>query len=126
MIYNQAHENVTQTNSSISNIYVEFKGKAEEDSFMTNIPDKQPSVSRPFMSQTTKGVSTAGQNTTYVTLQLDSQYCTHVFSVLIVGNYVWLIQWDQSGTIVTAPIYYQQDPVLLDFFTHFDQAERPV
>ena len=37
-----------------------------------------------------------------------------------------LIWWDQSGTIITAPIYYQQDPALLDFFIHYDQAERLV
>ncbi len=61
---------------------------------------------------------------TYTALQLDCQYCTHVFSVLIVRNYAWLIRWDWSGAIVTAPIYYQQDPALLDFFTLYDQAVR--
>ena len=57
---------------------------------------------------------------------LNSQYCTHVFGVLIVGDYAQLIQWDQSGTIVTAPIFfYQWDLVLIDFFTCYDQADRP-
>jgi len=59
-------------------------------------------------------------------LQLDCQYRTHVFSILIVRNYARLIQWDWSGTIITAPIYYQQDPALLDFFTLYDQAVRPM
>ncbi|KAH9018447.1 hypothetical protein EDB84DRAFT_1231509, partial [Lactarius hengduanensis] len=53
------------------------------------------------------------------------QYRTHVFSVLIVKDYARLIRWDRSGAIVTAPIYYRRDPELLDFFTRYDQAERP-
>ncbi len=61
---------------------------------------------------------------TYAALQLDCQYRTHVFSVLVVRNYAQLIQWDRSGAIVTTPIYYQQDPALLDFFTLYDQAVR--
>ncbi|KAI9430530.1 hypothetical protein H4582DRAFT_1823919 [Lactarius indigo] len=78
------------------------------------------------MSQKPKGITTAGQITTYTALQLDCQYRTHVFSVLVVKDYARLIQWDRSGAIVTAPIYYQHDPALLEFFTLYDQAERPV
>ncbi|KAI9449787.1 hypothetical protein BJY52DRAFT_1192296 [Lactarius psammicola] len=62
-----------------NDIYIEFKNKAEEDAFLTG--------SNRLMNQLTKGVSTAGQITTYAALQLDSQYRTHVFSVLIVGDY---------------------------------------
>ena len=124
-VYDQEHKNITQTNSSISDIYIEFKLKAEEDAFITNISDK-PSVSDSLMNQTTRGVSTAGQITTYAALQLESQYRTHVFSVLILGDYARLIRWDRSGAIVTAPIRYRHDPELMDFFTRYDQAERPV
>ena len=42
------------------------------------------------MRKMAKGASTASQITTYMALQLDSQYCTHVFSVLIVRDYAWL------------------------------------
>lgn len=104
-------------------MYVEFKGKVEEDAFSTNISDKR---TNPLMNKASKGVSTAGQITTYAALQLDSQYRTHVFSVLVVGNYARLIRWDRSGAIVTAPIYYQQNPALIDFFTRYDQAESTV
>ncbi|KAI9442014.1 hypothetical protein BJY52DRAFT_1229263 [Lactarius psammicola] len=117
-VYSQANKGVTETNSALSDIYIEFKNKAEEDAFLTG--------SNRLMNQSTKGVSTAGQITTYAALQLDSQYRTHVFSVLVVGDYARLIRWDRSGAIVTAPIYYQRDPELLDFFTRYDQAERPV
>ncbi|KAI9431449.1 hypothetical protein BJY52DRAFT_1232129, partial [Lactarius psammicola] len=117
-VYSQANKGVTETNSALSDIYIEFKNKVEEDAFLTG--------SNRLMNQSTKGVSTAGQITTYAALQLDSQYHTHVFSVLVVGDYARLIRWDRSGAIVTAPIYYQRDPELLDFFTRYDQAERPM
>ena len=58
------------------------------------------------MNQAPQGVLTASQITTYAALQLDSQHRTHVFSVLIVGDYTQLIRWDWSGAITTAPIYY--------------------
>ncbi|KAH9012217.1 hypothetical protein EDB83DRAFT_2233769 [Lactarius deliciosus] len=76
------------------------------------------------MNQGLKGVSTAGQITAYMALQLDCQFRTHVFSVLIIRDYMQLIRWDWSGAIVTAPIYYQLDPELLDSFICYDQAER--
>jgi hypothetical protein len=125
-VYDPVLNNVTQTNSNISDIYIEFKLKVEEDAFLTNIPDKPLSVSDTLMNQMTRGVTMAGQITTYAALQLESQYRTHVFSVLILRDYAWLIRWDWSGAIVTAPINYQQDPELIDFFTRYDQAERPV
>lgn len=124
-VYDQAHENVLHANSAISDIYIEFKSKAEEDAFLIDIPDQPSSVSSPLMNPAPQGVLTAGQITTYAALQLDSQYRTHVFSILIVGDYARLIRWDRSGAIVTAPIYYQRDPELMDFFTRFDQAEKP-
>jgi hypothetical protein len=96
----------------------------EEDAFLIDIPDKSSSVSSPLMNPAPQGVLTASQITTYTALQLDSQYCTYVFSILIVGDYARLMQWDQSGAIVTAPIYYQQDPEVMDFFTRFNQAEK--
>jgi hypothetical protein len=124
-VYDQARENVLHANSAISDIYIEFKSKAEEDAFLVDIPDQPSSTSNPLMNQAPQGVLTAGQITTYAALQLDSQYRTHVFSILIVGDYARLIRWDRSGAIVTGPIYYQRDPELMGFFTRYDQAERP-
>jgi hypothetical protein len=76
------------------------------------------------MRENAKGLKTAGQIATYAALQLDSQYRTHVFSVLIMKTYARLIRWDRSGAIVTGPIYYAEDSALLDFFTRYDQADR--
>jgi hypothetical protein len=72
-VYDQVHENVLHANSAISNIYIEFKSKAEEDAFLINIPDKSSSVSSPLMNPAPQGVLTAGQITTYTALQLDSR-----------------------------------------------------
>ena len=125
-VYGQEHASVAHTNSNLSDIYIEFKAKAEEDAFLINTSDKQQPDSNPLLNQAPKGVLTAGQITAYAALQLDSQYRTHTFSVLIIGEYARLIRWDRSGAIVTAPIYYRQDPALLDFFTSYDQAEKQV
>jgi hypothetical protein len=117
-----AHEDLTGHNSSASDVYIEFKGKPEEDAFLTEVPPDSPS----FLAVKKKPVSTSGQITSYAALQLESQYRTHVFSVLIVGDYARLIRWDRSGAVVTAPIYYRRQPELFDFFTRYDQAERTV
>ncbi|KAI9430286.1 hypothetical protein H4582DRAFT_2087211 [Lactarius indigo] len=127
-VYDESSKNFTDNDSASSDFCIEFKFRAEEDAFSTDFTDEGPAVSSPtrIMSQKPKGITTAGQITTYTALQLDCQYRTHVFSVLVVKDYARLIRWDRSGAIVTAPIYYQHDPVLLDFFTLYDQAERPV
>ena len=88
-VYNEVYNHITHTDSTISNLYVKFKGKAEDDTFLTNFSGKQPSTLNSLMSKMAKGASTASQITTYMALQLDSQYCTHVFSVLIVRDYAW-------------------------------------
>ncbi|KAI9433453.1 hypothetical protein H4582DRAFT_1794328, partial [Lactarius indigo] len=118
-VYNESSKNFTDNNSAFSDFCIEFRCRAEEDAFLTNFTDEGPAVSSPtqIMSQKPKGITTAGQITMYMALQLDCQYCTHVFSVLVVKDYAWLIRWDQSGAIITAPIYYQHNPALLDFFT---------
>ncbi|KAH9025840.1 hypothetical protein EDB85DRAFT_2149458 [Lactarius pseudohatsudake] len=125
-VYDQAHKNVIGANSAVSDIWIEFKSKAEEDAFLVNFPDGGQSVSSSnrLMNQGPKGVSTAGQITAYAALQLDCQFRTHVFSILVVEDYARLIRWDRSGAVVTAPIYYRRDPELLDFFIHYDQAGR--
>ncbi|KAF8121694.1 hypothetical protein EV363DRAFT_1405624 [Boletus edulis] len=100
-VYAQEHENITETNSTISDLYVEIKSKPDDDAFLTNISAGEISVSSP-----------------------NPFYRTHVFSAFIVGSYARLIRWDRSGAIVTAPINYRQDPQLLDFFTCYDEADR--
>ncbi|KAH9018283.1 hypothetical protein EDB85DRAFT_1873873 [Lactarius pseudohatsudake] len=115
-VYNQAHKNVLTANSTVSDIWIKFKSKAEEDTFLVNFRWRTVRFEFQSTHERSKGVLTAEQITAYA-LQLDCQFCTHVFSILIVKDYTQLIQWDRSGTIVTTPIYYRQDPELLDFLS---------
>ncbi|KAH9039780.1 hypothetical protein EDB85DRAFT_1887196 [Lactarius pseudohatsudake] len=67
----------TKKSSAVSDIWIEFKSKAEEDAFLVNFPDGGQSVSSSnrLMNQGPKGVSTAGQIT--VTFQdIPPQPCT--------------------------------------------------
>ncbi|KAI0286472.1 hypothetical protein BC826DRAFT_890189, partial [Russula brevipes] len=57
-----------------------------------------------------------GQIGTYVAIQMDMQYRTHAFFMLVVGEYARLMRWDRSGAIFTRPIFYNKDPELLEFF----------
>jgi hypothetical protein len=79
-----------------------------------------PSPSNPFMKTSIHGRKTCGQITSYVTLHMSAQYCTHVFFILICGKYARLFQWDHSGTIFNHSIYYNKVPDLVDFFIYFN------
>ncbi|KAI9429589.1 hypothetical protein H4582DRAFT_2088800 [Lactarius indigo] len=92
-VYDESSKNFTDNDSTSSDFCIEFKFRAEEDAFLTNFMDEGPAVSSPtrIMSQKPKGITTASQITKYMALQLDCQYRTHVFSVLVVKDYAWLI-----------------------------------
>ncbi|KAF8264749.1 hypothetical protein EI94DRAFT_1591816, partial [Lactarius quietus] len=61
----------------------------------------------------------AGQITAYATMILSAQYRMHVFLILVIKNFARLIQWDCSGAVVTAPIRYDTEPFLFDFFIRY-------
>jgi serine/threonine protein kinase len=69
---------------------------------------------------------TCGQITAYATSHMSAQYRTHVFFVLICGDYARLIRWDRSGAIVTQPIFYDEVPDLVDFFIRFNLSPADV
>jgi hypothetical protein len=48
------------------------------------------------------------QITSYVAAQLDLQFCTHIYSVLIGKETARILRWDRTGIIVTEPIKYIQ------------------
>ncbi|KAF8257618.1 hypothetical protein EI94DRAFT_1817324 [Lactarius quietus] len=85
MVYSLEHQVAIRNNSTLSNIYIEFKVKSEEDAFSTN------TTSGCLINERTKGFLATSQITAYAVIQLDSQYHTHVFSVLIIGDHAWLI-----------------------------------
>jgi hypothetical protein len=88
--------------------------------------DSESTLENPFMSTTTSGRQVAGQITAYATLVLSAQYCTHVFSILIIKNFTRLIRWDRGGAVVTAPIYYNDESFLLDFLIRYSNTNPEV
>ena len=71
-----------------------------------------------FLRNSKACADTIGQITSYATAQLGSQFqfCTCIYSVLIIKDYARLIQWDRTGAIVTDPIHYNdEDSLLLEF-----------
>ncbi|KAG1774991.1 hypothetical protein EV702DRAFT_1199840 [Suillus placidus] len=98
-------------------VHIKFKWNDASDTFT-----RHPGVDKPIVSQTDKGFDTLGQITTYAAAQLSVQYCTHIFSVLIIHNRACLIRWDREGAIITNAFDYQHKPHLADFFYHFARA----
>ena len=75
---------------------------------------------------TTHGHHVASQITAYAMSVLSAQYRTHVFLVLIIKTHARIIRWDHGGAVVTAPISYNQDPKLFNFFICYDNASRAI
>ena len=80
----------------------------------------------PFVKDSTEGISTLGQMTSYVTSHLGSQFRTHTFFILIVHNYARIIRWDRGGAVVTALICFNEECYLFDFFLRYNYAESHV
>lgn len=80
----------------------------------------------PFVKDSTDGIAALGQITSYVTSHLGSQFRTHAFFVLIVNNYARIIRWDRGGAVVTAPIHFNEEPHLFDFFIRFNYAKSDI
>jgi serine/threonine protein kinase len=92
------------------------------------VPKSKSSTLRtnPFVKDSTDGISALGQITSYVTSHLSSQFRTHAFFVLIVHNYARIIRWDRGGAVVTAPIRFDEEPHLFDFFIRFNYAKSDI
>lgn len=63
-----------------------------------------------------------GQITAYATAILSAQYRTHLFMVLIVGEYARLIRWDRGGAVVTKRIEFNEVSHLFDFLVWYNGA----
>jgi hypothetical protein len=79
-----------------------------------------------FVKDSTEGISNLGQITSYATSHLGAQFRTHVFLVLIVHNYARIIRWDRGGAVVTAPIRFNKEPHLFDFFVRYNYANPDI
>ncbi|KAN0114238.1 hypothetical protein V8E52_006888, partial [Russula decolorans] len=93
------------------------------------VPKSKPSTlpttlcTNPFVKDSTEAISTLGQMTSYVTSHLGSQFRTHAFFVLIVHNYARIIRWDRGGAVVTAPIRFNEEDHLFNFFIRYNYAD---
>lgn len=119
------------TNSSKAEFFIECKMCINEDPFI--VYDELPTGTEAKDSETLSdliskrpggpaAVLNIGQLTAYVITQMGSQYQTHVFLVFILKCYARLFCWDHSGTVFTAPIYYNCDSHLFDFFARYNYA----
>jgi hypothetical protein len=128
-VYSKETNHKFENNLSLVEFPIEFKTTVDQDPFVVNpVPssDTHPMTKYPFMSTTSQGCLTAGQITAYATSILSAQYRTHIFFVLILKPFARLIRWDRGGAVVTAPIYYDQEPHLFDFFIRYDAATHDV
>jgi len=53
---------------------------------------------------------------------LSAQYRTHLFMVLIVGEYARLIRWDRGGVVITRRIRFDDESHLFDSLIRYDSA----
>ncbi|KAI9456113.1 hypothetical protein BJY52DRAFT_1188014 [Lactarius psammicola] len=105
---------------------IEFKNTLDQDPFSVELISSDHLEITPFMNSTIRGRQTARQITAYATSVLSAQYCTHTFLLLIIKDFARLIQWDRGGVVVTAPIFYNQDPDLLQFLICYGNATHEV
>lgn len=110
-------------NSALLNFFIEFKTKPHHNPFLQQ-EDRKATDLNPLINTTAAARKVAGQIISCATLVLGTQYCTHVFSVLIIKNLVRLIRWDRSGAIVTEPIKYNKDLSFVDFLIRYDNASK--
>ncbi|KAI0287040.1 hypothetical protein BC826DRAFT_1189251 [Russula brevipes] len=121
-VYSKANENVTGTDSRVAEFFIKFKYCPKHDPFRDFRDDGQPEGQRSFIKDSRDASFLIGQIGTYVAVQLSSQYRTHAFFVLIIGDCARLMRWDRSGAIFTAPIKYNDQPELLEFFKAYHHA----
>jgi hypothetical protein len=122
-VYEKSKMRSGPTDVSCVDVIIEFKWNLYDDPFCDPYKAGEgDDVVLTFLRNTQNGVDTAGQIILYASAQLGSQFCTCVYSVLVVHSYARLIHWDRTGAIVSTPIYYNQDPELMEFFRRYSRA----
>jgi hypothetical protein len=101
---------------SHAELIIEFKWHTHDDPF-TSPTLIEAKLS--FLHDSKAGVDTTGQITAYAAAQLGSQFCTCIYSVLIIQSYVRLIRWDRTGAIISEPINFNEQPHLVEFFHRY-------
>jgi len=115
-VYTKDCERLGPMDVAHTEIIIEFKWHQSDNPFCEPYPLPGDLNWSTFLCDNKTGHDTLGQITSYVAAQLGSQFRTHIYSVLIVKDYARLIQWDQTGTIVTEAI---RDSALAEFFRRY-------
>lgn len=104
---------------------IEFR-KGSSDPFVddSNSERQGRGEDHPFLCKEGPNRRVLGLLTAYASATLKAQYRTHLFMVLIGGEYARLIRWDRGGTVVTDQIPFNEEPYLFDFLTRYDSASR--
>jgi hypothetical protein len=110
-----------KTDSSLAELFIEFKWNAGDDPFCDtygcpccNVPN-----TKSFLRDTKLSVDTLGQITSYAATHLGAQFRTHIYSVFIMKDTARILCWDRSGTIITEAFKYNESPYLTEFFRRF-------
>jgi hypothetical protein len=116
-VYSGSPDPSIKTDSSLAEIFIEFKWKISDDPFCNVDGDR-----RTFLRDTKKADDTLGQITAYAAVQLAAQFRTHAYFVFILRDTARILRWDRAGTIVTEAIEYNKSPHLAEFFRRYSKA----
>ncbi|KAG7442400.1 uncharacterized protein BT62DRAFT_905846, partial [Guyanagaster necrorhizus] len=70
----------------------------------------------PFDSNSIEGMETPGQIASYPGATMMLQYRSHLFTILICGQFARFIRWDRTRAIVSMSFDYTNDPDLVSDF----------
>ena len=86
-------------------LYVEFKSDVNDDPFRDDENDNlfmdEPLTENALVHDTDQSKRTLGQIGSYTAAVLGMQFRVHLFSVLICGEYAWLMCWHRGMASVT-------------------------
>ncbi|KAG7087799.1 hypothetical protein E1B28_013740 [Marasmius oreades] len=113
----------TVTSMALAEVIIELKTKQFHDPC---IKDLAATVSSLHYSDhdTQEAVKTRDQISTYAGAVMSSQFRTHFFSVIIMGEYARLIRWDRAGATITQRFHVWDEPHLVQFLWRYDSADR--
>ena len=111
-------------NWALDTLIVEFKGSSSDDPFFTEDDLKQQlkdsegqsDISVTFEKPSDDACKILGQLAVYAYHMFNHQQRTHLFQLLITGQYARFIYFDHSGAIVSERFDYTEEPEILGEF----------
>ena len=125
--YNPGDTKRGKTDFSRIEVAIEVKPNKSYDPFVDVAPlDEYPAPGNAARveADTSNGMDTLGQITTYATAHMAQQLRPWVFSVVICGNYARLVRWDRSGAVFTSRFNYKTSDHLKKFFTRYGDLDK--